>query len=120
MAYLDRGSVLLLLGENLRALSDNDKALDLTPNHPLAFVNRGLAMHGLGDDAGALAAIKDALIPAPGFPPALDALQKMGAAKDAAQSQPTKATATPNDAIGRRIRRWCGRQSGVRTPHSFR
>jgi tetratricopeptide (TPR) repeat protein len=80
------------LGENLRALSDNDKALDLEPNQPLAFVNRGLAMHGLGDDAGALAAIKGALELAPGFPPALDALKQIGAPKDAAQSRRAKET----------------------------
>jgi tetratricopeptide (TPR) repeat protein len=91
VVYLNRGTALLLLGENLRALSDNDKVLDLEPNQPLAFVNRGLAMHGLGDDAGALAAIKGALELAPGFRPALDALQQIGAAKDAAQSHPAKA-----------------------------
>ena len=90
----DRGTALLLLREHLRALSDNDKALDLDPNQPLAFVNRGLAMHGLGDDAGALAAIKLALQLAPGFQPALDALREIGAPKDAGRSQPAKAAAS--------------------------
>ena len=59
-------------------------------------MNRGLAMHGLGDDVGALAAIKGALALAPGFPPALEALQKIGAPKNAAQS----GAATPATASG--------------------
>ena len=45
---------------------------------PLPFVNRGLALHELGDNAGAFAAVNVALKLVPGFPPALDALKKIG------------------------------------------
>jgi tetratricopeptide (TPR) repeat protein len=76
---------LSLLGENLRALSDFDKVIALEPQNPLAYVERGQAMHALGDNAGAFAAVNVALKLAPKFPPALDALKTIGTPKNAAQ-----------------------------------
>ena len=76
---------LSLLGENLRALADFDKVIALEPQNPLAYVERGQAMHALGDNAGAYAAVNVALKLAPNFPPALDALKTIGTPKNAAQ-----------------------------------
>lgn len=54
-------------------------------------------MHGLGDDAGALASIKWALQLVPGFPPALEALQKIGTRQDAAQPGARRAATSTTD-----------------------
>jgi tetratricopeptide (TPR) repeat protein len=66
-------------------LHDFDKVIALEPQNPLAYVERGQAMHALGDNAGAFAAVNVALKLVPKFPPALDALKTIGTPKNAAQ-----------------------------------
>jgi tetratricopeptide (TPR) repeat protein len=50
-------------------------------------------MHELGDDAGAFAAVNVALKLAPNFPPALEALKKIGTPKNAVQIRATSGRA---------------------------
>jgi tetratricopeptide (TPR) repeat protein len=53
-------------------------AIRLDPKQPLGHVNRGQTLNALGDRVAALASIDKALQLAPGFPPALDLLKKIG------------------------------------------
>ena len=65
-------------GRNAEALADDDMAIRLDPKHPLGYVNRGQTLSNLGDRVAALASIDRAMQLAPGFPPALDLLKKIG------------------------------------------
>ena len=71
--------------QSVRALENFDKVIALEPSNPLAYVERGQVMQALGDNAGAFAAVNVALKLVPNFPPALDALKKIGTPKNAAQ-----------------------------------
>jgi tetratricopeptide (TPR) repeat protein len=53
-------------------------AIRLEPNHPLGYVNRGQTLNDLGDRVAAVNSINKALQLAPGFPPAVDLLKKIG------------------------------------------
>lgn len=92
-----------LLKENDRALADFDMAIRLEPKHPLAYVNRGATLNDRGERAAAIASINKALQLSPGFPPALEALKKIGAANGKAQ----KPLRTLSPEVGRRNFREC-------------
>ena len=88
-----------LLGENLRALPNFDKVIALEPSNPLAYVERGQVMQALGDNAGAYAAVNLALNLVPNFPPALDALKKIGTPKNAAQIRAALRPVAPGECM---------------------
>lgn len=56
-------------------------AIRLEPQHPLAYVNRAETLKLLGDKVAARASVTKALQLAPGFPPAVEVLKKLGEPK---------------------------------------
>jgi tetratricopeptide (TPR) repeat protein len=82
--YANRGSALSMLGDKKGAMADYDTALRLEPGHPINHVNRAMLLTDMGDTAGALTAIRKALAIAPDFPPALEQLKKIEAARKSA------------------------------------
>jgi len=73
-----------MLGDKKGAMADYDTAFRLEPGHPINHVNRAMLLTDMGDTAGALTAIRKALAIAPDFPPALEQLKKIEAAKKSA------------------------------------
>lgn len=76
--YIDRGIAEDFLGDNAKALADFNAAIELDPKQPLGYVNRGQTLLTLGKRDEAIASVKKALGLAPGFPPALEVLKKLG------------------------------------------
>jgi tetratricopeptide (TPR) repeat protein len=53
-SYVERGNVLLGLGDKQGAIADYTRAIKLDPNYALAYYNRGVVRNDLGDKQGAL------------------------------------------------------------------
>ena len=53
-AYFNRGLAKYNLGDNLGAIVNYNKAIELNPNYAHAYNNRGLAKYELGDNQGAI------------------------------------------------------------------
>jgi predicted Zn-dependent protease len=99
-----------LQGRNAEALADDDMAIRLDPKHPLGYVDRGQTLSNLGDRVAALASIDRAMQLAPGFPPALDLLKKIGtggkpAAEPSAEAAKRRSSGSFSAALRKSTRR---------------
>ncbi len=66
--YVNRGIVHLNRNENVMALADFDRAIQLTPSLAEAYINRGAGLMAQGDYSGAVSAINQGLALQPAEP----------------------------------------------------
>jgi len=66
--YALRGDILSSAGEHAAAIQDYDKAIQLRPNDPTIYNNRGIALANLGKTREALADLNAAMDMASAIP----------------------------------------------------